>query len=599
VAPQDVERRRVRRPWSNRTTWIGSLAVALGVGVAALTAVPQLAIREMDEDFHARIANYSAILPGQLDAAVATGDRDAARRALGALAADADVIAVTLRGSAGDEIYRAGAPGPLSGAAAPRGMVESGDRVAIVLAVPAAGRPAGQLAIELSTARLRHDRRIAVWTAIIAGAAALLFGLIARRLIARSVVERLRTLVEAETATDRDDDRPQAPDQPHDEIAIFGDAFHAMLTRLRHDQVRLRTTVSELTAVKDELACTNRELEQRVAQRTSELIDANRQLHGEMAQRAQMEVELRQAQKLESVGRLASGIAHEINTPVQFVSDSCSFLETATVDLITVIAAYRAALAELDTRALTASAACDRMRGVEAERDLGYVIEQTPLAIQRALNGLSRVSAIVHAMKEFAYADRKEQAPADLNRAILSTLTVARNEYKYVAEVTTEFDDLPPVTCHIGELNQVILNMVVNSAHAIADAKGQLDRDGRIVVRTRAADTEVAIEIEDNGCGIPAAAFDKIFDPFFTTKEIGRGTGQGLAIARTVIVDKHAGKIEVASRVGYGTTFTITLPVLGRDSVAIAPISGEPIARSDDSIDRGLPPPSGHDLESA
>jgi two-component system, NtrC family, sensor kinase len=423
---------------------------------------------------------------------------------------------------------------------------------------------------------------------------------IARRLIARSVVERLRTIVEAETAADGDDDRPQAPEQPHDEIAIFGDAFHAMLTRLRHDQVRLRTAVSELTAVKDELARTNCELEQRVALRTSELIDANRQLHGEMAQRSQMEVELRQAQKLESVGRLASGIAHEINTPVQFVSDSCSFLETATVDLIAVIAAYRGALGELDTRAITASAAGDRMRALEAERDLGYVIEQTPLAIQRALNGLSRVSAIVHAMKEFAYPDRKEQAPADLNRAILSTLTVARNEYKYVAEVTTELGDLPPVTCHIGELNQVILNMVVNSAHAIADAKGQLDRDGRIVVRTRATDAEVAIEIEDNGCGIPASAFDKIFDPFFTTKEIGRGTGQGLAIARTVIVDKHAGKIDVASRVGCGTTFTITLPVPGRDSVpAIAPISGEPFARSDDSIDRGLPPPSGHDLESA
>jgi signal transduction histidine kinase len=145
----------------------------------------------------------------------------------------------------------------------------------------------------------------------------------------------------------------------------------------------------------------------------------------------------------------------------------------------------------------------------------------------------------------------------------------------------------------------VILNMVVNSAHAIAEAGTKADRDGLIVIRTRASDDLVEIEIEDNGCGIPASDFDKIFDPFFTTKEIGKGSGQGLAIARAVIVEKHAGKIDVASRVGHGTTFTITLPVFGRDQPGPGPIAGKSPARSDDSIDRGPRPSTGLPRESA
>jgi signal transduction histidine kinase len=342
----------------------------------------------------------------------------------------------------------------------------------------------------------------------------------------------------------------------------------AMAARVvaRSSEQRLRKTVADLMAVEDELARANQKLEQRVGQRTGELIEANRQLRAEMTHRSQIEVELRQAQKLESVGQLASGIAHEINTPVQFVADSCSFLETASEDLIAVIAAYRAALAEIDLEptAIAIAAAASQVREVEADRDVSYLSEQIPLAISRSLQGLERVSAIVRAMKEFAHRDGAEQAPADLNRAIMSTLTVARNEYKYVAEVTTELADLPMVTCHVGELNQVVLNMVINSAHAIASAKAEHDRAGVIVIRTRPRGMHIEIEIEDNGCGIPPHEIDKIFDPFFTTKEIGAGTGQGLAIARAVI-DKHAGKIAVTSRVGYGTTFAITLPVLGRE----------------------------------
>jgi signal transduction histidine kinase len=346
-------------------------------------------------------------------------------------------------------------------------------------------------------------------------------------------------------------------------VALLCAALAARLSA-RAIERRLRRTVADLLSAEEQLARANRELEQRVTVRTAELSDANRQLKLEMAQRSAMEVELRQAQKLESVGRLASGIAHEINTPVQFVSDSCTFLETATQDVIELLDGYRATLGELERDPAALPAAGPHLRELEDEHDLAYLVEQIPLAINRALQGLDRVSAIVRAMKEFAYPDHSEQVPADLNRAILSTLTVARNEYKYVAELHTELDDLPLVTCHIGELNQVILNMVVNSAHAIATAKSEDERQGRIVVRTRARGPVVEIEIEDNGCGIPPQAIDKIFDPFFTTKEIGKGTGQGLAIARAVVVEKHAGKIEVASEVGHGTTFAIVLPVLGR-----------------------------------
>lgn len=339
---------------------------------------------------------------------------------------------------------------------------------------------------------------------------------------------------------------------------------------------RLRDAEADVAALESELDQVNHELEQRVGERTSQLIDANRTLHNEIERRARAEIELRQAQKLEAVGSLAAGIAHEINTPVQFASDSCSFLETATADLAALIDAYRATLSQLgrDPTATATMAAAVRAKELEAERELTYLLEQVPLAIARSQQGLQRVAAIVEAMKEFAYPDSGNQAPADLNRAILSTLTIARNEYKYVAEVTTELAELPPVTCHIGELNQVMLNMIINAAQAIAAAKRTKDRDGVIAIRTRLADAHVEIEIEDNGCGIAPVAMGRIFDPFFGTRDAGKGTGQGLAIARSVVEDKHGGRIDVISRVGFGTTFAISLPVHGR-----APLGAHETAR--------------------
>jgi signal transduction histidine kinase len=547
----------VRLHASILTKLIALTAIVVAIIVGALAVYfPARELRDLDAEQLARASTYGSLVASQVRGAVARGDRGAAREALSALDADPDVVGVVLVIDHGEELYRHGAPGAWVERAR-AGVVEArvfrvGDRVAVVAPVQPTEGPRGTLVIELTGARLGAARTELTITALAIGGGALAFGAAAAYLIARSLVRRLRAIIQVATTASHDAAPRMIVDHSTDEIGELGQAFNQMRLRLHAGRASLQQTVAELSAAEEQLARSNRELEHRVISRTQALSELNRQLKSEIHQRSTVEVELRQAQKLESVGRLASGIAHEINTPVQFVSDSVAFLETATADVLAVIAGYRELLAGLDRKAAGAA--------IDSKHDLDYLAEQIPLAIQRALLGLSRVSAIVRAMKEFAYPDRKEQAPSDLNRAISSTLTVARNEYKYVAEVETQLGDLPPVTCHIGELNQVFLNIVINAAHAI---EARRPVAGKIVVRTAAAGDDVEIRFEDNGCGIPDAVIDKIFDPFFTTKEIGKGTGQGLAIARTVVVDKHRGKLDVTSQVDVGTTFTITLPVRG------------------------------------
>jgi signal transduction histidine kinase len=279
----------------------------------------------------------------------------------------------------------------------------------------------------------------------------------------------------------------------------------------------------------------------------------------DLTKQRQLEAELAHAHKLESVGRLAAGVAHEINTPVQFVSDSVQFVRDTVGDMLLAVDKHRAC-----TRSILAGApSTDDARaaeGVDTDVDLPYLVEQFPKALDRALDGLGRVASIVRSMKVFAHPDHGEMTAIDLNEAIESTLTIARNEYKYVADVETELGDLPQVVCYPGEINQVILNIVVNAAHAIADLPGRVER-GTIRVQTRVDGEHVVISIADSGAGIPEQVRDRIFDPFFTTKQVGRGTGQGLAIARSVIVDKHGGTIHFESELGRGTTFHVRLPV--------------------------------------
>ncbi|HEY6124550.1 MAG TPA: ATP-binding protein, partial [Steroidobacteraceae bacterium] len=275
-----------------------------------------------------------------------------------------------------------------------------------------------------------------------------------------------------------------------------------------------------------------------------------------------LETELAQAQKLESVGRLAAGVAHEINTPVQFVSDSVHFVREAMDDLSGIVDKYRE-LRTATENGTDVKAAAKAVEEAEDDADLDYILENAPVALDRARDGLGRVAAIVRSMKEFAHPDRKEMAQSDLNQAIASTLVIASNEYKYVAEVETRFAELPLVNCYAGEINQVVLNLIVNAAHAIGDVVKGTAAKGKITVTTRVLDASVEIAIGDTGKGIPVEVRGRIFDPFFTTKEVGKGTGQGLAIARTVVVDKHGGTLHFETEVGRGTTFFIRLPIDG------------------------------------
>jgi signal transduction histidine kinase len=279
--------------------------------------------------------------------------------------------------------------------------------------------------------------------------------------------------------------------------------------------------------------------------------------------------ELAAAQKLESVGRLAAGVAHEINTPVQFVSDNAQFLRSSIADIMVVVDAYRSlqrvaqsggnpagggAIADLE-------AAARRATDAEKSVDLDFIMANAPIAIDSSIEGLRRIAAIVRSMKEFAHPDQAKKTTADLNEAIRSTLVIARNEYKYVAEIDVVYGDLPQVECYLGEINQVLLNLLVNAAHAIGDVVKNGPALGTITIRTRVDGERVEISIGDTGTGIPEAVRDKIFDPFFTTKEVGKGTGQGLALAHSVIVHKHGGTLRFATQVGKGTTFFIRLPI--------------------------------------
>jgi PAS domain S-box-containing protein len=280
-----------------------------------------------------------------------------------------------------------------------------------------------------------------------------------------------------------------------------------------------------------------------------------------------LELDLRQAQKLESVGRLASGVAHEINTPIQFVSDSVSYVREAVRELVDLIRQYQAFQRAVDEGASTHEASV-RMAAAVESADLDYAVEQIPKALDRSVDGLSRVATIVRSMKEFAHPDQKDMMLTDLNRAIESTLTIARHEYKYVADVRLDLGDIPPITCHGGEINQVVLNLVVNAAHAIGDRVGATEARGEISISTRGDGAGVVIAIGDTGGGIPEEIRERVFDPFFTTKGVGKGTGQGLAIARSVIVEKHGGTLTFESEMGEGTTFFIRLPQSGRASSA-------------------------------
>ncbi len=268
--------------------------------------------------------------------------------------------------------------------------------------------------------------------------------------------------------------------------------------------------------------------------------------------------QLLHAQKLESVGQLAAGIAHEINTPTQFVGTNIDFLDDASQDM-TVFVEQMKKIAKQAPQEVASSI----LTALE-EMDWNYLAEEMPLAIAQSRDGIQRVSSIVRAMKEFSHPGSKAKEASNLNQIVNTTLTVARNEWKYVADMQLDLDpELPKIPLLSNEMSQVILNMLVNAAHAIGEKLGENHEGnkGEITITTRRTEKNVELRIRDTGNGIPQKSRNRIFDPFYTTKKAGKGTGQGLAISHDVVVNKHGGTIDVSTESGKGTEFIIQLPL--------------------------------------
>lgn len=279
-------------------------------------------------------------------------------------------------------------------------------------------------------------------------------------------------------------------------------------------------------------------------------------------QKKEMEFQMQLAQKLESIGRLASGVAHEINTPAQFITDNTHFIKRSMNSLAPVIAAYRA-LRDGVKAGAAAQPLLEAVAKAEKDARLDYLMSEIPQTIDDTLEGLTRVTQIVRSLKEFSHPNKSTKAPFDLNRSVSTTMAVSRHEWKYVADMKLELEEtLPSVRGVVDQINQVILNLIVNAAQAIEEAqrrRGSSDK-GLITVRTRREGKLAVLEVEDTGTGIPLEAQSHIFEMFFTTKDVGKGTGQGLAIVRSVVTKNHDGTVEFRSEPGKGTAFVIKLP---------------------------------------
>jgi PAS domain S-box-containing protein len=270
----------------------------------------------------------------------------------------------------------------------------------------------------------------------------------------------------------------------------------------------------------------------------------------------ELEVSLRHAQKLEAVGRLAAGVAHEINTPLQFVGDNLDFLKTSVTALLEVYDRVRS---------LVPAAQSEEVARIEEDHDLEFLRQEAAQATSSSVRGVEHVAHIVRAMKVLAHHD-DSTAPAlvDINGMLDSVVMLARSETKYVADVSLELGDVPRVMGFANDLSQVFLNLVVNAAHAVGDNQKGTRRRGKIEIRSaQESAAHVIVTIADSGCGIPEAIRSRVFEPFFTTKEVGRGTGQGLSLARAIVVDKHCGELTFDSELGRGTTFVVRLRVDG------------------------------------
>jgi two-component system NtrC family sensor kinase len=355
-------------------------------------------------------------------------------------------------------------------------------------------------------------------------------------------------------------------------LARLGQSDRLVILKKPFDNIEVQQLAQALTRkwqLAQELGRKLNDLETMVRTRTTELVAANESLKKEIEERRQAEAEsrtlqtqLHEAQKLEAVGQLAAGIAHEINTPTQYIGDNTRFVQDGFAALTTLLSSHQAMIAAARQNALT-PAMLRQAEELLAASDMKYLCEQIPSAIRETLEGVDRVAKIVRAMKEFSHPGTREKAPADLNHAIESTVAVSRGEWRYVADVNLDLDPaLPAVPCYLGEFNQCMLNLIVNAAHAIQDAVAATPGGkGLITVQTARVNGHVEVRVRDTGTGIAQSVRPHIFEPFFTTKGVGKGTGQGLAMVYGCIVKKHGGTVHFETEIGKGTTFFVRLPV--------------------------------------
>jgi PAS domain S-box-containing protein len=277
-------------------------------------------------------------------------------------------------------------------------------------------------------------------------------------------------------------------------------------------------------------------------------------------ERGRMERQLNQLHKMEAVGQLAGGIAHEVNTPIQYIGENLRFLQQAYININILLDAYQVLLLQAESiKALLPKV--ERVRAISEEVEFDYLREETPKTLEQSLVGIEQVARIVLAMKEFAHPGSRQMSLVDLNRVVQNTVAVSKNEWKYIAVTELNLDpNLPQVPCVGGEIAQVVLILIVNAAHAIESASRQ--GKGKIAIASGVCERQVEVRISDNGTGIPEHIRDSVFNPFFTTKDVGEGTGQGLAIAQDIVVGKHRGELFFETEEGRGTTFVMRLPVL-------------------------------------
>ncbi len=336
---------------------------------------------------------------------------------------------------------------------------------------------------------------------------------------------------------------------------------------LRKAQAGLEELVEKRTM---QLSESNKALEQDIAKREAaeqELLRRNTELTTLNTQLSDAKQQLVQSEKLASIGQLAAGVAHEINNPIGYVHSNIGSLEKYLVDLFEMLSAYESAEAAIAEPAIAV-----KVKSMRESLDLDFLREDIPQLMSESKEGITRVKKIVQDLKDFSHVDSTDTFQlANLHQGIDSTLNIVANEIKYKADVVKEYGELPDVECLPTQINQVIMNICVNAAHAMGDTER-----GKITIRTGCTGENVWIEIADTGSGIPPEVLSKIFDPFFTTKPIGKGTGLGLSLSYG-IVKNHNGRLAVKSEVGKGTTFRITLPIKHVEGAAEPEVDAEPV----------------------